>query len=75
MTAVAGALLAGPLAAEAQRAGRIYRIGVFHVGDHIPPGLETLRDGLKTLGYEEMDPSVYVIGYTTTVAPVPHFSA
>ena len=53
MTAVAGALLAGPLAAEAQRAGRIYRIGVFHVGDHIPPGLEALRDDLKTMGYEE----------------------
>jgi len=50
--ALAGGLLAAPLAAEAQRAGRIYRIGVFHVGDHIPPGLETLRNGLKTMGYE-----------------------
>ena len=50
---LAGGLLAAPLAAEAQRAGRIYRIGVFHVGDHIPPGLETLRHGLKTMGYEE----------------------
>jgi putative ABC transport system substrate-binding protein len=50
---LASGLLAAPLAAEAQRAGRIYRIGVFHVGDHIPPGLETLRDGLKTMGYEE----------------------
>jgi putative tryptophan/tyrosine transport system substrate-binding protein len=50
---LAGSLLAAPLAGEAQRAGRIYRIGVFHVGDHIPPGLEALRDGLKTMGYEE----------------------
>ena len=50
---LAAGLLAAPLAAEAQRAGRIYRIGVFHVGDHIPPSLETLRHGLKTIGYEE----------------------
>ena len=34
---LAGGLLAAPLTAEAQRAGRKYRIGVFHVGDHIPP--------------------------------------
>ena len=50
---LAGALLAAPLAGGAQQAGRIYRIGVFHVGDHIPPGLEALRDDLKTMGYEE----------------------
>jgi putative ABC transport system substrate-binding protein len=50
---LAGALLAAPRAGGAQRAGRIYRIGVFHVGDHIPPGLEALRDDLKTMGYEE----------------------
>ena len=46
-------LLAAALAAEAQPAGRVYRMGVFHVGDHIPPGLQTLRDGLETLGYRE----------------------
>lgn len=46
-------LLAAPLAAETQPAGRVYRIGVFHVGDHIPPGLRTLRDGLEALGYRE----------------------
>src|SRR5262249_54875597 len=28
--------------------------GLFHVGlDHVPPALDTLRDGLKALGYEE----------------------
>jgi putative ABC transport system substrate-binding protein len=47
-------LLAAPLAAEAQQAGRIWRIGLFHVGlDHVPPSLDGLRDGLKALGYEE----------------------
>jgi putative tryptophan/tyrosine transport system substrate-binding protein len=46
-------LLAAPLAAEAQPA-RVYRIGVFHVGlDHVPPSLDTLREGLRVLGYEE----------------------
>ena len=48
------ALLAAPLAGQAQPAGgRVYRIGAFHVGDHIPPGLQTLREALKALGYEE----------------------
>jgi ABC-type uncharacterized transport system substrate-binding protein len=53
VTTLAGGILAAPFAARAQRGGKIYRIGIFHVGDHIPPGLETLRDGLKTMGYEE----------------------
>ncbi len=51
-TLVLGILLA-PLAAEAQQTGRVYRIGVFHVGDHTPPGLQTLRDALGAMGYEE----------------------
>jgi putative ABC transport system substrate-binding protein len=52
--AVSLSLLAAPLAAEAQQAERVYRIGLFHVGlDHVPPSLNGLRDGLKALGYEE----------------------
>lgn len=32
----------------------MYRLGLFHVGlDHVPPSLQTLRDGLRDLGYEE----------------------
>jgi ABC-type uncharacterized transport system substrate-binding protein len=47
-------LLSAPLAAEAQPAGKVWRIGLFHVGlDHVPPSLDGLRDGLKALGYEE----------------------
>jgi putative tryptophan/tyrosine transport system substrate-binding protein len=47
------ASLAAPLVAEAQ-AGKMWRVGLFHVGvDHVPPSLDGLRDGLKTLGYEE----------------------
>jgi putative ABC transport system substrate-binding protein len=53
LTSLAGAL-AGPLAAEAQPAGRVWRIGLFHVGlDHVPPSLDGLREGLTALGYEE----------------------
>ena len=48
------ALLAAPLGAEAEQPGKVWRIGLFHVGvDHVPPSLDGLRDGLKALGYEE----------------------
>jgi putative ABC transport system substrate-binding protein len=39
---------------EAQQSKKIWRIGLFHVGlDHVPPSLESLRESLKALGYEE----------------------
>jgi putative ABC transport system substrate-binding protein len=48
-----GAVLAAPFAAGAQQAGKIYRIGLFHVGlDHVPPSFDGLREGLKILGYD-----------------------
>jgi putative ABC transport system substrate-binding protein len=51
---VTGGLLAMPLAAAAQPAGKVWRIGLFHVGlDHIPPSLDGLRDGLTARGYYE----------------------
>lgn len=40
--------------AYAQQPGKMWRIGLFHVGlDHVPPSLEPLRQELKNLGYEE----------------------
>jgi putative ABC transport system substrate-binding protein len=40
--------------AHAQQAKKVWRIGVFHVGlDHVPPSLQSLRQELKKLGYEE----------------------
>jgi ABC-type uncharacterized transport system substrate-binding protein len=43
-----------PPAAKAQPAGKIWRIGLSHVGlDHVPPSLDGLREGLTALGYEE----------------------
>ena len=51
---VATILLAVAVLAEAQQTKKIWRIGLSHVGlDHIPPPLETLRQELKKLGYEE----------------------
>jgi putative ABC transport system substrate-binding protein len=47
------ALILTPLAAQVQQAGKVYRIGAFHVGDHVPPGLRTLTAGLAARGYEE----------------------
>jgi len=42
------------LSADAQLPKKVWRLGLFHVGlDHVPPGLDGLRDGLKALGYEE----------------------
>ena len=50
---LAFSLTLAPLATEAQQAGKIWRIGVFHVGlDHVPETLEGLRDGLRALGYD-----------------------
>ena len=47
-------VLVASLTAEAQPPAKVYRISLFHVGlDHVPPSLDGLRDGLKTLGYEE----------------------
>ncbi len=50
---LAGGLIAAPLAARAQQAGKMYQIGLLHVGlDHTPPSLDGLREGLRSLGYD-----------------------
>jgi hypothetical protein len=49
--AIATGALATPLAAEAQQAGKMYRIGLCHVGlDHEPPSLPTLKQALAHPG-------------------------
>jgi len=46
-------VLVPPLAAAAQQTGKVYRIGLFHVGlDHVPPSLDGLREGLRALGHD-----------------------
>jgi len=50
---MAGGLLAAPLAAEAQRAGKVPRIGYLHVVPRPSPFLGMLGQGLRDLGYVE----------------------
>jgi ABC-type uncharacterized transport system substrate-binding protein len=63
----AAALLAAPLAAEAQPAGKVWRIGLLVPGlppgcglDSHPPPLLALRAGLRELGYVEAHNYVFV---------------
>lgn len=59
---IAALLLAGPLAAAAQSAGKVSHVGLMHVGlDHVPPSLATLREGLGALGYQEGKTSIPVV--------------
>jgi putative tryptophan/tyrosine transport system substrate-binding protein len=54
LVALALGLLVAPWPSHAQPPGKLYRLGLCHVGlDHLPPGLEPLRKGLHALGYEE----------------------
>ena len=42
------------LDAFAERPTGVRRIGMFHVGlDHVPPALDGIKEGLKSLGYDE----------------------
>jgi putative ABC transport system substrate-binding protein len=50
---LAGALLAAPLAARAQQAGKKYRVGIVLQGGPYYAMIDGLRDGLKELGFEE----------------------
>ena len=55
MALISGGLLAAPLAAEAQPAGKVYRIGVLE-GTPVAlnaANLEAFRQGLQELGYVE----------------------
>jgi hypothetical protein len=51
LTSLAGAL-AVPLAAEAQQAGMVYRVGIIHLTSSTPP-VEAFRNTLRDLGWLE----------------------
>ncbi len=57
LQALAGGLLAAPLAAQAQQSGKVYRVGYLNPGSSSDPvrqrRLEALRQGLRELGYVE----------------------
>jgi len=50
---LAGVLLSAPLAAEAQPAGKMAKVGILIVGSAPDPLLEAFRRGLRDLGYIE----------------------
>jgi putative ABC transport system substrate-binding protein len=52
LTSLAGAL-AAPLAAEAQQAGKVYRVGFLRAGEPPRFWIDEFRDGLRELGYVE----------------------
>jgi len=55
ITTVGGSILAGPVAVEAQQAGKVYRIGYLSGGSPITSArsVEALRQGLRDLGWVE----------------------
>jgi len=53
LSTLAGGLLAAPLAAEAQEAGKVARIGVLNSGSPPAPFVESFKQGLRELGYVE----------------------
>jgi putative ABC transport system substrate-binding protein len=63
--AVALALLAAPLAADAQQAAKVYRVGVLHSA-FLPniPSVDGLKSGLKAAGLEEGREVTFDIRFT-----------
>ena len=63
LSALSGSLLAAPLAAEAQQAGKVWRIGWLYEGVPPSPGapssIDVFREEFKTLGY--LDTRDYLI--------------
>ena len=55
ITLLGGAAAAGPLAARAQQAGKVYRIGILETipASQNTANLDALRKGLRALGYIE----------------------
>ncbi len=53
ISTMAGGLLAAPLAAEAQEAGKVARIGVLNSASPPAPFVESFKQGLRELGYVE----------------------
>ncbi len=54
IASIAGAVLCAPLAALAQQAGKVYRVGfLWDSPDVFPDALEAFRQGLRELGYVE----------------------
>jgi putative ABC transport system substrate-binding protein len=75
LRALSGGLLAAPLAAEGQPAGKTYRIGF--LGDVAPPTnpLPNFRSGLNNLGYVEGRDFVMEYRWTADPDRLPELAA
>jgi putative ABC transport system substrate-binding protein len=71
----AGALLVAPLTAEAQRVGKVHRIGFLRVGPPPPSFIEPFRQGLRELGYVEGQSVIIEYGLARSVAQLPDVAA
>jgi putative ABC transport system substrate-binding protein len=60
---VTGGLLAAPLAAEGQQAGKVPRVGALVLTNPSFPPIEGFRQGLRELGYVE-GRNIAVVGST-----------
>ena len=70
-----GGLLAAPLAAEAQTAGKLYRIGFLRQGQPPTAWVEALQQGLRERGYVEGRNLVWEFRFTDgSVARLPQFA-
>jgi len=74
LTSVAGAMVQ-PLAAVAQQAGRVSRIGFLRVGPPPPTWIEGFRQGLRELGYVEGPNIVIEFGLVQSAAQLPDMAA
>jgi ABC-type uncharacterized transport system substrate-binding protein len=68
------ALLAAPLAAEAQQTEKTHRIGLLRVGPPPPSFIEPFRQGLRELGYVEGQSIIIEYGLARSVAQLPELA-
>ena len=75
ITLLGGAALAWPLAARAQQAGKMYRIGMLRVGAPPPSFIGPFRQGLSDLGYVEGKNTVIELGLARREEQLPDVAA
>ena len=71
----AGAAVAWPLAARAQQAWKVHRVGMLRIGSPPPSFLEPFRKGLRELGYVEEQNIVIEYGLAKSAAQLPEVAA
>ena len=67
---VAGGLLAAPLAAEAQQAGKVYRIGFVRAGQPPKTWVEVFQQGLRERGFVDGQNVVVDFRFSPTAASI-----